>query len=122
MLYFIIIAILATLLVAFGIYHVFCMKRNAVIIAQAYKALKDTNEKLTKLTDQYGITVEHFAERLDIHAKNLDGLTVENQKLHEELTKTDIENASLKQEVVCLRSENNILAIGVDKDGRDGEE
>lgn len=116
MVYLIIIAILCIILVLFGIYHMFCMKKNAEFAAEALERLDEANERYTDLNEKYSKTLEKFAERLDVHAKNLNTLCDTNRSLHEELEQYDCKYARLSQSNDDLRAENNILS-GLNKLG-----
>lgn len=109
MVYLIIIGILCLLLVLFGIYHMFCMKRNAEFAAEAMERLDEANERYTDLNEKYSKTLEKFAERLDVHAHNLDILSDKNKSLHEELEQYDCKYARLSQSNEDLRAENRLL-------------
>lgn len=110
MVYLIIIAILCIILVLFGIYHMFCMKRNAEFAVDAMERLDEANERYTDLNEKYSKTLEKFAERLDVHAQNLNTLCDTNKKLHEELEQYDCKYARLHQTNEDLRAENDILS------------
>lgn len=116
MVYLIIIAILCIILVLFGIYHMFCMKRNAEFAVDAMERLDEANERYTDLNEKYSKTLEKFAERLDVHAQNLNTLCDTNRSLHEELEQYDCKYARLSQSNDDLRAENNILS-GLNKLG-----
>ncbi len=110
MVYLIIIGILCLILVLFGIYHMFCMKKNAEFAVEAMERLDEANERYTDLSDKYSKTLEKFAERLDVHAQNLDILSNKNRSLHEELEQYDCKYVRLSQSNEDLRAENNILS------------
>jgi Tfp pilus assembly protein PilE len=110
MVYLIIIAILCLILVLFGIYHMFCMKKNAEFAAEVMERLDEANERYTDLNEKYSKTLEKFAERLDVHAQNLDILSNKNRSLQEELEQFDCKYVRLHQTNEDLRAENNILS------------
>ena len=120
MVYLIIIAILCLLLVLFGIYHMFCMKRNAEFATEAMERLEQAYQQNVKLSDGYSELVKQYAERLDIHAKNLDELSDKNRQLNddvyllsEEKDKVEFTLNIVRQERDKLEIENNALRLKI---------
>lgn len=120
MIYLIIIAILCLILVLFGIYHMFCMKRNAEFAAEALERLEQAHQQNVELSNGYSELVEKYAERLDLHAKNLDELSDKNRQLNddiyrlsEEKDRIDFTLETYRQERDKLETENNALRLKI---------
>lgn len=120
MVYLIIIAVLSLLLVLFGIYHMFCMKKDAEFAAEAMERLNEANERYTDLNEKYSKTLEKFAERLDVHAKNLDELSDKNRQLNDDIYRLTEEKDKLnftleltRQGNEKLETENNALRLKI---------
>lgn len=116
MVYIIIIAILCLLLVLFGIYHVFCMKKNAEFAAEVLERLEQSHEQNKELSNGYSELVSNYAERLDLHAKNLDELSDKNKQLNDDVYRLSEEKDQLsfsfelaRQQNERLEEENNAL-------------
>lgn len=116
MVYLIIIAILCLLLVLFGIYHVFCMKKNAEFAAEVLGRLEASHNQNKELSNGYSELVNNYAERLDLHAKNLDELSDKNKQLNDDVYRLSEEKDKLSfslelahQQNEKLETENNTL-------------
>lgn len=120
MVYLIIIAILCIILVLFGIYHMFCMKRNAEFAVDVMERLEQAYQQNVELSNGYSELVEKYAEQLDLHAKNLDELSDKNRELNEnvyllseEKDRVDFTLNVVRQERDKLETENNALRLKV---------
>lgn len=118
MVYLIIIAILCIILVLFGIYHMFCMKKNAEFAAEALERLEQAHEQNIDLNNKYGELVNKYAERLDLHAKNLDELSGKNKALNDdiyllsgELDSERTKNKNQKEYIDILETQNQALNL-----------
>lgn len=118
MVYLIIIAILCLLLVLFGIYHMFCMKKSAEFAAETLQRLEQAYQQNVKLSDGYSELVNQYAERLDLHAKNLDELSNKNKQLNEEiyglsgeLDSERIKNKQQEEYINILETQNQALNL-----------
>lgn len=118
MVYLIIIAILCLILVLFGIYHMFCMKKNAEFAAESLERLEKAFQMNVELSNDYSELVKQYAERLDLHAKNLDELSDKNRQLNDDIYRLTEEKEELnfKLEITCqgrdkLETENNALRL-----------
>ena len=120
MVYLIIIAILCLILVLFGIYHMFCMKKNAEFAAEVLERLEQAHRLNVELSNGYSELVKKYAERLDLHAKNLDELSDKNRQLNEnvyllseEKDRVDFTLNAVRQERDKLETENNALRLKI---------
>lgn len=120
MVYLIIIAVLCLLLVLFGIYHMFCMKKDAEFAAEALQRLEQAHQQNVELSNGYSELVKQYAERLDLHAKNLDELSDKNRQLNddiyrlsEEKDKINFSFELMRQEKDKLETENNALRLKI---------
>lgn len=120
MVYLIIIAILCLILVLFGIYHMFCMKKNAKFAIEAMERLEQEHRLNVELSNGYSELVEKYAERLDIHAKNLDELSDKNRQLNDDIYRLTEEKDKLnftleltRQGNEKLETENNALRLKI---------
>lgn len=120
MVYLIIIAILCLILVLFGIYHMFCMKKNAEFAAEALERLEKAFQMNADLSNGYSELVKKYAERLDIHAQNLDALSDKNRQLNDDIYRLTEEKDRIeftlniaRQERDKLETENNALRLKV---------
>lgn len=120
MVYLIIIAILCLLLVLFGIYHMFCMKKSAEFAAETLQRLEQAYQQNVKLSDGYSDLVNQYAERLDLHAKNLDELSDKNRQLNDDIYRLSEEKDRIeftlniaRQERDKLETENNALRLKI---------
>lgn len=118
MVYLIIIVILCLLLVLFGIYHVFCMKKNAEFAAEVLGRLEASHEQNKELSNGYSELVSNYAERLDLHAKNLDELSDKNKQLNDDVYRLSEEKDKIsftlelaRQQNEKLEEENNALRL-----------
>ena len=109
MVYLIIIAILCLLLVLFGIYHMFCMKKSAEFAAEALERLEQAHDQNIDLNNKYSEIVNKYAERLDIHAKNLDELSAKNRQLNDDVYRLSEEKDNLNFTLELTRQGNNKL-------------
>lgn len=110
MVYLIIIGILAVVLVAFGILHIFCMNRDAKIIQQYDALLRQSGDNLTDYINKYSKLVDEYADSLDIHSKNLNTMIDKNAELSKQLEIKELECVGLEASVESLRTENEILS------------
>ena len=120
MVYLIIIAILCLILVLFGIYHMFCMKKNAEFAAESLERLEKAFQMNVELSNDYSELVKKYAERLDLHAKNLDELSDKNRQLNDDIYRLTEEKDQLnftleltRQGNEKLETENNALRLKV---------
>lgn len=120
MVYLIIIAILCLLLVLFGIYHMFCMKKNAEFAAESLERLEKAFQMNVELSNDYSELVKQYAERLDLHAKNLDELSDKNRQLNDDVYRLTEEKDKLnftleltRQGNEKLETENNALRLKI---------
>ena len=120
MVYLIIIAILCLLLVLFGIYHMFCMKKNAEFAAEALERLEKAFQMNADLSNGYSELVENYAKRLDLHAQNLDALSDKNRQLNDDIYRLTEEKDELnftleltRQGNEKLETENNALRMKI---------
>ena len=118
MVYLIIIAVLCLLLVLFGIYHMFCMKKNTEFAAEALSRLEAAHQQNVELSNGYSELVKQYAERLDLHAKNLDELSSKNRQLNDDVYRLSGEKDALAFEKHLieqgrdrLKTENNALRL-----------
>lgn len=115
MIYLIIIGILCLILVLFGIYHVFCMNRDAKIIQQYDVLLKQSGDRLTDYINKYSKLVDEYATSLDIHSKNLDAMINKNAELSKQLEIKELECVGLEASVESLKKENDNLSLFFNK-------
>lgn len=120
MVYLIIIAILCLILVLFGIYHMFCMKKNAEFAIEAMERLEQEYRLNVELSNGYSELVKKYAERLDIHAQNLDALSDKNRQLNDDIYRLTEEKDQLnftleltRQGNEKLETENNALRLKI---------
>lgn len=120
MVYLIIIAVLCLLLVLFGIYHMFCMKKDAEFAAEALQRLEQAHQQNVELSNGYSELVKQYAERLDLHAKNLDELSDKNRQLNEDVyrlseekDRVDFTLNVVRQQRDRLETENNALRLKI---------
>lgn len=109
MIYLIIIAILCLLLVLFGIYHVFCMKKNAEFAAEVLERLEASHKLYKEISNGYSELVNQYAERLDLHAKNLDELSDKNKQLNDDVYRLSEEKDKLSFSLELARQQNEKL-------------
>lgn len=110
MVYLIIIGILAVVLVAFGILHIFCMNRDAKIIQQYDALLRQSGDNLTDYINKYSKLVDEYAASLDIHSKNLNTMIDKNAELSKQLEMKELECVGLEASVESLKAENENLS------------
>lgn len=110
MVYLIIIGILAVVLVAFGILHIFCMNRDAKIIQQYDALLRQSGDNLTDYINKYSKLVDEYADSLDIHSKNLNTMIDKNAELSKQLEIKELECVGLEASVESLKAENEKLS------------
>lgn len=98
----------------------FCMKRNAEFAAEAMERLEKAFQMNVELSNDYSELVKQYAERLDLHAKNLDELSDKNRQLNEDIYRLSEEKDRVEftlniahQERDKLETENNALRLKI---------